>query len=150
MSIDKESVSPTEAMKKSYLTTCCFLLLILFHTLLQAETFEYDPDTGEEINEVCAGCHGEYGEGGKEGEYPRIASMATAFISNAAAPLQGRGSAPIWRWLSISMTGRCRMRIYFISLNIYPGSLSKPSSHRPTKTIPVSMPTPRLLGVKNS
>ncbi|MES9904851.1 MAG: c-type cytochrome [Sedimenticola sp.] len=68
-------------MKKSYLTTCCFLLLILFHTLLQAETFEYDPDTGEEINEVCAGCHGEYGEGGKEGEYPRIASMATAFIS---------------------------------------------------------------------
>jgi cytochrome c553 len=43
--------------------------------------FEYDPDFGEEINEVCAGCHGEYGEGGKEGEYPRIAGMPAKFLT---------------------------------------------------------------------
>ncbi|MEJ1398700.1 MAG: c-type cytochrome [Candidatus Sedimenticola sp. (ex Thyasira tokunagai)] len=68
-------------MKRRYLINSGALLLLLFHTCLQAETFDYDPDTGEEINEVCAGCHGEYGEGGKEGEYPRIASMATAFTA---------------------------------------------------------------------
>jgi cytochrome c553 len=44
-------------------------------------SYEYDPDIGEEINDVCAGCHGEFGEGGKEGEYPRIAGMPSAFIA---------------------------------------------------------------------
>jgi len=42
---------------------------------------EIDPRNGEEINEVCAGCHGEYGEGGKDGEYPRIAGQPAAFIA---------------------------------------------------------------------
>jgi len=59
---------------------------VIFISLLslissQAWGFEYDPDFGEEINEVCAGCHGEYGEGGKEGEYPRIAGMPAKFIT---------------------------------------------------------------------
>jgi cytochrome c553 len=36
---------------------------------------------GEEINEVCAGCHGEFGQGGKEGEYPRLAGQPAAFIA---------------------------------------------------------------------
>ena len=46
-----------------------------------AAAYEYDPDIGEEINDVCAGCHGEFGEGGKEGEYPRLAGMPAAFIA---------------------------------------------------------------------
>lgn len=37
-------------------------------------------DVGEEINELCAGCHGEFGEGGKQGEYPRIAGQPAAFL----------------------------------------------------------------------
>lgn len=37
-------------------------------------------DIGEEINEVCAGCHGEYAEGGKEGEYPRLAGLPEKYI----------------------------------------------------------------------
>lgn len=40
-----------------------------------------DPRIGEEINETCAGCHGEYGQGGNQGEYPRIAGMPAAFIA---------------------------------------------------------------------
>ncbi len=40
-----------------------------------------DMDNGEEINEVCAGCHGEYGEGGKQGEYPRLAGQPASFIA---------------------------------------------------------------------
>ena len=35
---------------------------------------------GEEINEVCAGCHGEFGEGGKNGEYPRLAGLPANYI----------------------------------------------------------------------
>ena len=41
---------------------------------------EIDLDLGEEINEVCAGCHGEFGQGGKEGEYPRLAGLPEQYI----------------------------------------------------------------------
>ena len=42
--------------------------------------YEYDPDNADEINEVCAGCHGEFGQGGKEGEYPRLAGQPVDFL----------------------------------------------------------------------
>lgn len=58
------------------------LLMLLLTGPLQAETFEYDPYNGEEINELCAGCHGEFGQGGKEGEYPRIAGQPLEFTRN--------------------------------------------------------------------
>ncbi|MCU7816111.1 MAG: c-type cytochrome [Candidatus Thiodiazotropha sp. (ex Lucinoma kastoroae)] len=55
----------------------------LYFSLLIIPTlaFAIDMDNGEEINEVCAGCHGEYGQGGKEGEYPRLAGMPSAFLA---------------------------------------------------------------------
>jgi cytochrome c553 len=56
---------------------CILLCLTLLPTLSAA----FDYDNGEEINEVCAGCHGEYGQGGKEGEYPRLAGMPSAFLA---------------------------------------------------------------------
>ena len=40
-----------------------------------------DLRNGEDINETCAGCHGESGQGGKEGEYPRLAGLPAAFIA---------------------------------------------------------------------
>ena len=49
--------------------------IFLFSPPLQAQVYEYDPENGEEINELCAGCHGEFGQGGKEGEYPRLAGQ---------------------------------------------------------------------------
>ena len=39
-----------------------------------------DLEIGEEINETCAGCHGEYAEGGKGGEYPRLAGLPASYI----------------------------------------------------------------------
>lgn len=39
-----------------------------------------DLDLGEEINETCAGCHGEFGEGTLDGEYPRLAGLDTSYI----------------------------------------------------------------------
>ncbi len=49
---------------------------LLFSTLALGANLEI----GEEINEVCAGCHGEFAEGGKEGEYPRLAGLPTEYI----------------------------------------------------------------------
>jgi cytochrome c553 len=56
-----------------------FLLLLLFTPfIVNAEDF--DIENAEEINEVCASCHGEFGQGGKQGEYPRIAGQPSEFI----------------------------------------------------------------------
>ena len=40
-----------------------------------------DLDLGEEINETCAGCHGEYGQGSIDGEYPRLAGLTAGYIA---------------------------------------------------------------------
>lgn len=59
------------------------LLITLYLTsTLQAKEYDYDPDNGKEINELCSGCHGEFGQGGKEGEYPRLAAQPIEFIMN--------------------------------------------------------------------
>ena len=55
-------------------------ILLCFVSLTHAKEFEIDLELGEEINEVCAGCHGEYGEGGKQGEYPRLAGLPADYI----------------------------------------------------------------------
>jgi len=65
------------------------LLLLLLLLLLvpgpacaaDAPFDDADLDNGEEINEVCAGCHGEFAQGGKEGEYPRLAGQPAGFIA---------------------------------------------------------------------
>lgn len=46
------------------------------------DAFAREPDlrVGEEINELCAGCHGEFGEGGKQGVYPRLAGQPYQFL----------------------------------------------------------------------
>ncbi len=62
-----------------------YTTLLLGFTLLlppfSLAAHDYDPDNGEEINELCAGCHGEYGQGGKDGEYPRLAGMPRKFTA---------------------------------------------------------------------
>ncbi len=45
------------------------------------ETPEVDLEIGEEINETCAGCHGEYGQGSIDGEYPRLAGLTAEYIA---------------------------------------------------------------------
>jgi cytochrome c553 len=40
-----------------------------------------DFDNGRDINGTCAACHGDLGEGGKHGEYPRLAGMASKYIA---------------------------------------------------------------------
>lgn len=62
--------------------TLCLLLLTGSGILGATDSLtDVDLDNGEEINEVCAGCHGELGQGGKEGEYPRLAGLPASFIA---------------------------------------------------------------------
>lgn len=64
------------------LTASLYAFFIISPLLsIQSVAADYDPDIGEEINDVCAGCHGEYGQGGKEGLYPRLAGMPAEFIA---------------------------------------------------------------------
>ncbi|MCX7897634.1 MAG: c-type cytochrome [Rhodocyclaceae bacterium] len=52
----------------------CFCFLVSFHVL------GADLQAGKEINATCAGCHGEFGQGGKKGEYPRIGGQRAAYL----------------------------------------------------------------------
>lgn len=55
-----------------------FVLLVLLG--LSQAALTQDLERGKEINGTCAGCHGEFGQGGKRGEYPRIAGQRQAHI----------------------------------------------------------------------
>jgi cytochrome c553 len=67
---------------------------IVFATLacltVSIHAHEYDPDNGEEINEVCATCHGEFGQGGKQGVYPRIAGLPAAYVEKQLLDFRNR------------------------------------------------------------
>lgn len=81
-------------MNKSFKYEFC--LLVKFSTTLllasvlsspisadevKTEQQELDMEYGEEINETCAGCHGVYGQGSFEGEYPRLAGLDAEYIA---------------------------------------------------------------------
>jgi cytochrome c553 len=41
----------------------------------------YDEYNARDINEICAACHGEYGQGGGNGVYPRLAGLPAEYIA---------------------------------------------------------------------
>jgi cytochrome c553 len=47
-------------------------------------------ERGKEINGTCAGCHGEFGQGGKRGEYPRIGGQRAAHIADQLKAFRNR------------------------------------------------------------
>lgn len=49
-----------------------------------------DLEYGGEINETCAGCHGEYGEGSPDGEYPRLAGLSPGYIARQLRHFKSR------------------------------------------------------------
>lgn len=49
-----------------------------------------DLDRGKEINGVCAACHGQYGQGGKRGEYPRLAGQSAAYLKDQLRSFRAR------------------------------------------------------------
>lgn len=49
-----------------------------------------DLEKGKEINGTCAACHGEFGQGGKKGEYPRIAGQRAAYLIDQLKSFRAR------------------------------------------------------------
>ncbi len=45
------------------------------------EAYQYDPENALDIMELCAGCHGDYGQGGGGGEYPRLAGLPAKYLA---------------------------------------------------------------------
>jgi cytochrome c553 len=56
-------------------------LIFCAGVLAEGEVPVADLELGEEINETCAGCHGEYGQGSIDGEYPRLAGLSEVYIA---------------------------------------------------------------------
>ena len=72
-----------------------FVFLCLLFTLsstlsVTAKEHDYDKYNGDDINQVCAGCHGEYGMGGKEGKYPRLAGMPVKYLFKEMSAFRDR------------------------------------------------------------
>jgi len=57
---------------------------------VKAEQQELDMEYGEEINETCAGCHGVFGQGSLEGEYPRLAGLDAEYIAKQLTEFKQR------------------------------------------------------------
>lgn len=49
-----------------------------------------DTEKGKEILAVCAACHGDKGQGGKRGEYPRIAGQPAKFTATQLQAFRAR------------------------------------------------------------
>lgn len=49
-----------------------------------------DMETGRQINGVCAACHGDSGQGGKKGEYPRLAGLDVGYLMDQLKKFKAR------------------------------------------------------------
>jgi len=53
---------------------------VVTHVSAAIAALKADPETGRQINGVCAACHGDTGQGGKKGEYPRLAGQNVEYL----------------------------------------------------------------------
>lgn len=59
-----------------------FLAVLLLAAATPAAAAPAEDSKGKDINGVCAACHGEFGQGGKRGEYPRLAGQRAAYLKD--------------------------------------------------------------------
>ncbi|MBI5162459.1 MAG: c-type cytochrome, partial [Magnetospirillum sp.] len=50
----------------------------------------YDPETAKDIMRTCAACHGEFGEGGGGGVYPRLAGLNAEYLADQLRRFKSR------------------------------------------------------------
>ena len=52
--------------------------------------YKYDEAAGRDINRTCAACHGEFGEGGGGGVYPRLAGLNKDYLAEQVRKFKSR------------------------------------------------------------
>lgn len=65
-------------------------LVFLLGVALQVHAAAPDPEAGRQINQVCAACHGDNGQGGKKGEYPRLAGQHQEYLKEQLVKFKAR------------------------------------------------------------
>lgn len=66
------------------------LALLWLTTLFSLAGHAQNLDKGKEINSTCAGCHGEFGQGGSRGEYPRLAGQSAKYLESQLKAFRAR------------------------------------------------------------
>ncbi|MFZ2973924.1 MAG: c-type cytochrome [Ferribacterium limneticum] len=66
------------------------LPLVLAALALSHPAAAVDLEKGKEINGTCAACHSDNGQGGKKGEYPRIAGQQVKYIESQLRNFRSR------------------------------------------------------------
>lgn len=66
------------------------LIVAALLSFLASPSLAQNLDNGKDINQTCAGCHGEFGQGGKKGEYPRISGQRAAYIEQQLRAFRDR------------------------------------------------------------
>lgn len=74
------------------MSTRLFLRIVLCLATLPAAVHAAAPEqeSGKEIYGPCAACHGDLGQGGKRGEYPRLAGQRAAYIEYTLKKFRSR------------------------------------------------------------
>lgn len=69
---------------------CLIFLFSLVLGLISLEAQAFDAEKAEEMMGVCATCHGEFGQGGSRGEYPRLAGQSERYMINQLKSFRAR------------------------------------------------------------
>lgn len=64
--------------------------LLVATLMLAGGVIAADLDKGKEINGTCAACHSDNGQGGKKGEYPRIAGQQVKYLETQLKNFRSR------------------------------------------------------------
>jgi len=72
------------------LTATFLFTLLLGSSALHAALPDGHQDSGKDIYGPCAACHGEFGQGGGRGEYPRIAGQRVAYLEYSLRMFRSR------------------------------------------------------------
>lgn len=85
------------------LPLCASSLMLALPLAAPAQNLE----RGKDINATCAGCHREFGQGGRKGEYPQLAGQGAVHVVDA---LQGsrKSRGPAGRRLAVRPARRHR------------------------------------------
>ena len=70
--------------------SCRFFAPGLLAVFLSVPSFAVDLEKGKEINGTCAACHGDLAQGGKKGEYPRLAGQHVLYLQKQLEKFRSR------------------------------------------------------------